>query len=48
MSAQLAVAPSEQLLGEALQADCTKLLTEDLHHGWKIGNLRIENPYATH
>jgi predicted nucleic acid-binding protein len=32
----------------ALQAGCTRLLTEDLHDGWRIGNLRVENPYATH
>jgi predicted nucleic acid-binding protein len=29
----------------ALVAGCTRLLTEDLQHGLRIGNLTIENPF---
>ncbi|MFL6195040.1 MAG: PIN domain-containing protein [Thermoanaerobaculia bacterium] len=29
----------------ALAAGCSRLLTEDLQHGQKIGNLTVENPF---
>jgi predicted nucleic acid-binding protein len=31
----------------AAAAGCSMLLTEDLQHGAKIGNLRIENPFLS-
>ena len=33
------------IIAAAVQAGCTVLYSEDLHHGQKIGNLRIENPF---
>jgi predicted nucleic acid-binding protein len=33
------------IVAAALQAGCKRLLTEDLHHGQRIGTLRIENPF---
>jgi len=30
----------------ALAAGCTRLLSEDMQHGRRIGGLRIENPFA--
>lgn len=30
----------------ALEAGCDRLLTEDLHTGWEIGRLRVENPFV--
>jgi predicted nucleic acid-binding protein len=30
----------------ALEAGCNRLLTEDLHGGWSIDRLRVENPFA--
>lgn len=30
----------------ALESDCRTLLTEDLQHGRRLGNLVIENPFA--
>jgi predicted nucleic acid-binding protein len=31
----------------ALSEGCTVLLTEDLHHGQRIGDLTIRNPFST-
>jgi predicted nucleic acid-binding protein len=33
------------IIAAALQAGCTRLLTEDLQHGQMIEGLRIENPF---
>ena len=33
------------ILQAALKAGCTLLISEDLQHGQRIGNLRIENPF---
>jgi predicted nucleic acid-binding protein len=33
------------IIAAATQAGCTVLYSEDLQHGQKIGNLRIENPF---
>jgi predicted nucleic acid-binding protein len=33
------------IVAGALQAQCDRLLTEDLRHGQRIANLRIENPF---
>lgn len=33
------------VVGAALKAECTRLLTEDLQHGQRFGSLRIENPF---
>jgi predicted nucleic acid-binding protein len=33
------------IIASAVQAGCTVLHSEDLQHGQKIGNLRIENPF---
>lgn len=33
------------ILQAALKAECTLLVSEDLQHGQRIGNLRIENPF---
>ena len=33
------------IVASALNAGCKKLLTEDLHHGQKIGGLRVQNPF---
>jgi predicted nucleic acid-binding protein len=33
------------IVAAAKQAECEVLFTEDLQHGQKIGNLRIENPF---
>jgi predicted nucleic acid-binding protein len=29
----------------ALRAGCTRLLTDDLHAGWEVLGLRVENPF---
>jgi predicted nucleic acid-binding protein len=29
----------------ALSADCDRVLTEDLQHGFAFGSLRVENPF---
>jgi predicted nucleic acid-binding protein len=34
------------IVAAAMQANCRRLLTEDLQHGQRIGNLTIENPFA--
>ena len=34
------------IVASAIQAQCSLLLSEDLQHGRKFGNLRIENPFA--
>ena len=31
----------------ALVSGCTRLLTEDLQHGMRIGDLTIENPFLS-
>jgi len=33
------------IVASALEAGCTKLYTEDLHHGQVVEGLRIENPF---
>jgi len=33
------------IVSAALQAQCDFLFTEDLQHGQRFGNLRVENPY---
>jgi predicted nucleic acid-binding protein len=33
------------VVAAALQAGCTRLLSEDLQHGQQVGTLRIENPF---
>lgn len=33
------------VVGAALEAGCTRLLTEDLQHGQEIEGLTIENPF---
>jgi predicted nucleic acid-binding protein len=33
------------IVAAAQSAGCTRLLTEDLQHGQRIGTLRIENPF---
>ncbi len=33
------------ILQAALGSGCTRLLTEDLHHGWDLDGLRVENPF---
>jgi predicted nucleic acid-binding protein len=33
------------IVASALEANCTILYTEDLHHGQQIDGLRIENPF---
>jgi predicted nucleic acid-binding protein len=33
------------IIAAALEANCSILYTEDLHHGAKMGGLRIENPF---
>jgi predicted nucleic acid-binding protein len=35
------------IVASALEAGCKRLLTEDLQHGQRIGNLRIENPFRS-
>jgi predicted nucleic acid-binding protein len=34
------------ILASALEADCTTLYSEDLHHGQVIEGLTLENPFA--
>jgi predicted nucleic acid-binding protein len=33
------------IVAAAQSSGCTVLLSEDLHHGWASGGLRIENPF---
>ncbi len=33
------------ILQAALDGGCSRLLTEDLHDGWDLGGLRVENPF---
>lgn len=33
------------IVAAAIQANCSTLLSEDLRHGLRIGDLRIENPF---
>ncbi len=35
------------IVAAAIQAQCETLMTEDLQHGQRFGNLRIENPYLS-
>jgi predicted nucleic acid-binding protein len=35
------------IVAAALEAGCTRLLSEDLQHGQRIEGLRIENPFRT-
>ncbi|HMN77136.1 MAG TPA: PIN domain-containing protein [Burkholderiaceae bacterium] len=35
------------IVAAALESGCTRLLSEDLQHGQRIGKLRIENPFRT-
>jgi predicted nucleic acid-binding protein len=32
-------------LRSALTADCERVLTEDLQHGFVFGSVRVENPF---
>lgn len=34
------------IVAAAIQANCSTLLSEDLQHGLRIGDLRVENPFA--
>ncbi len=34
------------ILQAALEGGCSRLLTEDLHDGWDLGGLRVENPFS--
>ena len=33
------------IVASALEGGCTRLMTEDMHHGQKIGDLTITNPF---
>ena len=33
------------IVASALEAGCTRLITEDMHHGQRIGDLTITNPF---
>jgi predicted nucleic acid-binding protein len=33
------------IVAAALEGGCTRLLSEDLPHGLRVGNLRVENPF---
>ena len=33
------------IVAAALEADCRRILSEDLQHGQRIGNLQIVNPF---
>jgi predicted nucleic acid-binding protein len=33
------------IVAAAAEANCSVLYTEDLHHGAKFGNVRVENPF---
>jgi predicted nucleic acid-binding protein len=35
------------IVAAAVEAGCSVLYTEDMHHGAKIGGVRIENPFRT-
>jgi predicted nucleic acid-binding protein len=35
------------IVAAAIQAECELLMTEDLQHGQRFGNLRIENPFLS-
>jgi predicted nucleic acid-binding protein len=35
------------IVAAAIQAQCKLLLTEDLQHGQRFGDLRIENPFLS-
>jgi predicted nucleic acid-binding protein len=35
------------IVAAAIQAECQILMTEDLQHGQRFGDLRIENPFVT-
>jgi len=35
------------ILAAAIEAECHVLMTEDLQHGQRFGDLRIENPFLT-
>lgn len=34
------------VLHAAIEAGCTRLLTEDLQHGFELDGVRVENPFA--
>jgi predicted nucleic acid-binding protein len=34
------------IVASAMEGGCTRLLTEDMHHGLKIGDLTITNPFG--
>ncbi len=34
------------IVAAAVEGGCDTLYSEDLQHGWKFGELRIENPFA--
>ena len=33
------------ILQAAIDGGCTRLLTEDLHDGWDLQGLQVENPF---
>jgi predicted nucleic acid-binding protein len=33
------------IMAAAVEAGCSVIYTEDMHHGAKIGGVRIENPF---
>jgi predicted nucleic acid-binding protein len=33
------------IVASALEGNCSRLITEDMHHGQKIGDLTITNPF---
>lgn len=35
------------IVAAALEADCTRLYSEDLQHGQQVGHLTIHNPFAS-
>jgi predicted nucleic acid-binding protein len=35
------------IVAAAIQAQCDRLITEDLQHGQRFGDLRIENPFLS-
>ena len=36
------------IVAAAIQAQCQILMTEDLQHGQKFADLRVENPFLSH
>ena len=36
------------IVAAALEAGCTRLYSEDLHHGQRVDHLTIQNPFTSH